>query len=234
MTLNEIHSLIAPYALDAIDADERARFEAHLEQCDECRTELAGFLATASRLGDVPAQTPPPELRAHLMEAVTHTAQERPIVTALASHGRLRRTLPRLAVAAAMVVAVGSLGAYAVEHQRKNDLQAQQAGMTEVLTAADAERFAAPLKSGGTLQMVESKSTGGAVLIASDLPALEGKTYQLWTMKGDEAHSEGLIGSKSSMKLVPDITDADTIAVTIEPAGGSKEPSSPPIASMPV
>ena len=235
MTINDIHSLIAPYALDALDADERARFEAHLEQCEECRAELTGFLATATRLGDVPAQMPPPEFRQRLMKKVAHTAQERPIVTALAGHrGKVRNALPRLAVAAATVVALGGFGAFAVEHQRNSELEAQQATMTEVFTAADAKRSTAPLKAGGMFQMIQSKSTGGAVLIASDLPALKGKTYQLWTIRDGDTHSEGLIGPKSSMQLVQDTGDADTVAVTIEPAGGSESPSTPPIAAMPV
>lgn len=234
MTLNEIHSLIAPYALDALDADERARFEEHLTQCEECRAELAGFLATASRLGDVPAQMPPAELKQRLMTAVARTPQERPIVTALASRSRLRRTLPRLAVAAVTVAALGGFGAAAVEYQRNNDLVAQQTTMTKVLTASDAERNVANLKSGGTLQMIKSKSVGGAILIASDLPDLPGKTYQLWTIRGKDARSEGLVGPKSSMNLMKDTKGADTVAITIEPAGGSKSPTSPAIASMPV
>lgn len=231
---NDVHSLIAPYALDALDADERARFEAHLEQCDPCRAELAGFLATASRLGDVPSAAPPPEFRKNLMAAIARTPQERPIVTALAGRSRIRRALPRFAVAAAAVVAIGGFGTAALEHNRNNELQAQQETMTRVFTAADAERSTAQLKSGGSLQMITSPSVGGAVLIASDLPAIEGKTYQLWTLTDGKARSEGLIAPASSMKLMADTGNADTVAITIEPAGGSKSPTTAPIAAMPV
>lgn len=230
----DIHSLIGPYALDALDADDRVRFEAHLEQCDECRPELASFLATATRLGDVASQKPPAELKQRLMAAVAHTPQERPIVTALASRSGLRQILPRFAVAAATVIALGGFGAFAVEHQRNGDLQAQQNTMTQVFTAADAERTVANLKDGGTLQMIKSQSVGGAVLIASDLPTLAGKTYQLWTITDGTAHSEGLIGPKSSMKLMNDTSGADTVAITIEPAGGSESPTTPAIAAMPI
>lgn len=234
MTINDIHSLIAPYALDALDDNERTSFKAHLEQCGECRAELAGFLATATRLGDVPSQMPSAEFKNRLMTAVAHTPQERPIVTALASHSRLRRTLPRLAVAAATVVALGGFGAFAVEHQRNNDLSAANDAITQVLTASDSKTNTATVKAGGSFRMVRSPSSGGTVLMATDLPALTGKTYQLWTIKGGQAESQGLIGPKSSMKLLTDTGDIDALAVTIEPAGGSKSPTTKPIAAMPV
>ena len=234
MTTNDVHSLIAPFALDALDADDRARFEAHLEQCEECRAELAGFLATATRLGDVPALTPPPEFKQRLMAAVTHTPQERPIVTALASRSRLRRTLPRLAVAAATVVALGSSGALAAEHQRNTNLEAQQAAMTRVLTASDSERSLTELKAGGSFRIVKSRSAGGAVIIASELPGIPGKTYQLWIVMGNKAKSQGVFDAASSVKLLNDTSGADSVAVTIEPEGGSDSPTTPAIASMPV
>jgi len=234
MTVNDIHSLIAPYALDALDAEERAEFEAHLEQCEECRAELAGFLATATVLGDVPAQSPPPELKQRLMGAVARTPQERPIVKALVSHAKLRRSFPRFSVAAATVAALAGFSAFAVEYQRNSDLEAQQTSMTQVFTAADAQRSVATLKAGGTFQMVESKSVGDAVLIAADLPAIRDKAYQVWTIRDGDAHSEGLIGPKSGMKLMKNIKGAESVAVTIEPDGGSKKPSTRPIAAMPI
>lgn len=234
MTLNEIHSLIGPYALDALDAEERAYFEAHLGQCEECRAELAGFVATTMRLGDVPALTPPPEFKQRLMTAVTHTPQERPIVTALASRSRLRRTLPRLAVAAATVFALGGFGAFAAEYQRNTDLEAQQNMMTRVFTASDSDFNFAKLKTGGSLRMITSHSVGSAVMIATDLPALPGKSYQLWIIKKGDAQSQGVFDANSSMKLMKRTSGADTVAVTIEPAGGSKSPTTPALAAMPI
>lgn len=230
----DVHSLIAPYALDALDADERARFEVHLDQCDDCRSELGGFLATAARLGDVPSQQPPAEFKARLMEVVSNTPQERPIVTALAGRSKLRRALPRSIAAAATVIALAGIGGFAVEHERNSDLRADQAAMTRILAASDAERSVANLKTGGSLQMLKSARAGGAVLIASDLPKVSGKTYQLWTIADGKAKSQGLIAPASSMKLVKDTSGADTVAITIEPEGGSKAPTTTPIAAMPV
>lgn len=234
MTTNDIHSLIAPYALDALDADERARFEAHLEHCTECRSELAGFVATATRLGDVPSTPPPAELKERLMAQVALTPQERPIVTALSGRGRIRRTLPRIAVAAATVVALSGLGAFAVEHQRNNDLRTTQQALTRVLTASDAKTSRAGLEGGGNVRMIASSSRGLAVVLVADLPAIKGKTYQLWTIRNGHARSEGLFDAASTMKLVKDTIGAQTVAITVEPAGGSDTPTTPPIAAMPI
>lgn len=234
MTNNDIHSLIAPYALDAIDADERSSFETHLEHCEECRAELAGFTATATRLGDVPSSAPPADLKERLMAQVARTPQERPIVTALASRSRLRRTLPRLAVAAATVVALSGISAFGIEHQRNSDLQASQQTLTQVLTASDAKTAEAQLKTGGNVRMINSKSTGRAVIMASDLPAIDGKTYQLWTIRDGHARSEGILGAASNLKLVKNTTGAESVAITVEPEGGSQVPTTAPIAAMPV
>ena len=232
MTINDIHSLIGPYALDALDADERTRFEEHLDHCADCRTELTGFLATSTRLGDSTPVAPPVELKRRLMAQVARTPQERPIVTALSGRSRLRRTLPRLAVAAATVVALSGLGAFAVEHRRNDDLHATQDTLIRVLTAADAKTSEGSLATSGDVRMISSKSRGLAVILTSDLPNLHGKTYQLWTIHDGRARSEGLLGPASSMRLVKNTSHAETIAITIEPTGGSKSPTTPPIATM--
>ncbi len=58
----------APYALGALDENERASFEAHLSTCDVCTAEVrelrnvAGLLATAA-----PDVAPPPRLRERIL-----------------------------------------------------------------------------------------------------------------------------------------------------------------------
>jgi len=47
---DDLHELSALYALDVLDADERARFEDHLAECEHCRGELASLRDTASSL----------------------------------------------------------------------------------------------------------------------------------------------------------------------------------------
>ena len=39
--MSDLHKLTGAYAVDALDELERARFEQHLTECDDCRAEVA-------------------------------------------------------------------------------------------------------------------------------------------------------------------------------------------------
>ena len=62
-----IHLLTGAYAVDALDPDERAEFEGHLDGCADCRDELTGLIETAARLGSAAAITPPASLKAAVL-----------------------------------------------------------------------------------------------------------------------------------------------------------------------
>lgn len=68
--------LTALYALDSLDADERVLVEAHLDACSTCRSELAGFRATGTRLAEVVSRKPPAGLRTRVLAAAATTSQE--------------------------------------------------------------------------------------------------------------------------------------------------------------
>ena len=74
----DLHSLLAPYVLDALDPDEFSQFEAHLEHCPDCQAELGGFQATATRLAEAQSHMPPADLRQRLVSAIGSVQQERP------------------------------------------------------------------------------------------------------------------------------------------------------------
>lgn len=225
----DIHSLLAPYALNALDPDERARFEAHIAQCDDCGVELPGLLSTAGRMGAAAEQRAPDELRDRLMATVARTPQERPVVTAMATHSRVRRALPRMLVAASMLVALAGVGGFAIERNNSSNLQAQQTAMSEVLTSSDAQMQNMTIKGVGAVRLVDSKSADGAVLLTNGIRQISDKTYQLWTIESGKARSQGLIKAGSGVYLVKNLGSADSIAITVEPAGGSKQPTTTPV-----
>ena len=230
----DLHSLMAPYALNALDSWERETFEAHLEQCDDCRAELAGFVATAARLGEAAQQSPPAELRDRLLAAAASTPQERPVVTALAQRGRLRRTLPRLAMAAAFLVGTVGVGGYVAERNQADNYRADSQTITSVLAAADAKTSIKTFDGGGKVQLISSESKNSAVIVASDLPALKGsKVYQVWLVKNDSPKSEGTFVSSGAM-IMKGLVGVDHVAITVEPKGGSKQPTTAPISTIAV
>jgi len=128
--MSDLHGLAGLYALDALDELDRRRFEQHLESCDDCRQEVAGFRDTASTLADAEQRTPPPALRADVLTAVGRTRQERPVPAAR----RVRRLAPWLAVAAAVLVAL-ILGAGLLDARSDADRLREVAA---VLAAPDA------------------------------------------------------------------------------------------------
>src|SRR5204862_2437548 len=80
------HSLVAPYALDALDEGEEREFEDHLAHCERCREELTGLREAAAALAfATPPTTPPPELQQRILE---QARSERPNVVPL--HRRRR------------------------------------------------------------------------------------------------------------------------------------------------
>ncbi|MFS4096266.1 RskA family anti-sigma factor, partial [Streptomyces sp. AF1A] len=46
----DLHSLAAPYALDALEPGERLRFEKHLQGCGRCAAEVRDLAEDAVRL----------------------------------------------------------------------------------------------------------------------------------------------------------------------------------------
>jgi len=62
------HANVAPYALDALDADEEREFEEHLASCEACREELASLReATAALAYGAVGPAPPPELKERIL-----------------------------------------------------------------------------------------------------------------------------------------------------------------------
>jgi anti-sigma-K factor RskA len=231
----DLHSLMAPYALDALDQDERSRFEAHLDQCADCRAEMAGFMATAVRLGDTVRHAPPPALRDRLLAEIGDIPQERPIVTALAERRGLRRTLPRLAMAAAFLVGAVGVGGYLVEHQNAEEANDRSVAMSTVLGADDVTTASKSFDAGGSVKLYSAPSADAAVIIAKRLPSPgKGKVYQVWMVDTEaKPTSQGTFVSDGEM-IMKGVAEADHIAVTVEPEGGSEEPTAAPIAIIAV
>jgi anti-sigma-K factor RskA len=230
----DLHSLMAPYALDALDADERQRFEAHLDQCVDCQVEMAGFMATAVRLGDAVSHTPPPALRERLLAEISTTPQQHPIVSSLAERRTLRRTLPRLAVAAAFVIGAVGVGGFVVERNNAQDEHRQNVAMSAVLSADDVSTQAKNFASGGSVKLYSSAAADSAVIIAKGLPDPgAGKVYQVWMIDKAGPTSQGTFETGGQM-IMKGVAGADRVAVTVEPAGGSDQPTTPPVATIAV
>jgi anti-sigma factor RsiW len=65
----ELVELITEYLEDRLSPVDRARFEAHLAECEPCRTYLDQFRQTIRVLGRLPEELLSPEARNALLEA---------------------------------------------------------------------------------------------------------------------------------------------------------------------
>jgi len=206
-----IHDLAAAYALDALDPEEERAFEQHLASCPRCREAVAAFSETAAELAyAVPPASPPPELRGRITSAVR------------AEGGRVVPLRPRWATAAVAVAAVAACVAIAlgvwVAHLHS---ELSSPGRLQALPLAGAQGS------------VVVGRRGEAALVVSGLAAApRGRTYELWVIKGTAAKPAGLFaggGATTTVQLRTPVGSGDRVGVTLEPAGGSPQPTSRPI-----
>ena len=65
----DLHTLLAPYSLDALESVENARFEAHLAECEGCTGYLEDMRRLIGTLDRVPEPAPDPATREALLRA---------------------------------------------------------------------------------------------------------------------------------------------------------------------
>jgi anti-sigma-K factor RskA len=201
-----IHELSAAYALDALDADERQAFEEHLARCEECRESVAAFHDTAASLAHgVEARQPPASLRSRILD---EAREERQNVVPLRPRWALRAAATAAAVAAVAAIALGIWAA-----SLHNQLGERPVAIH--LTGANGQLVVTPNRD--------------AALIVDDLPAApSGKTYEAWVIASGRPQPAGTFtggGTQTAFALTRRVPEDATVAVTIEPAGGSDAPT---------
>jgi anti-sigma-K factor RskA len=121
-----------------------------------------------------------------------------------------------------------------------HQVQASNRTVAAVLGAPDARVESVPAAGGGTVTAVVSLRQQEAVVTSVKLPALSGgRVYQLWVMNSaGAARSAGLLSLSVSGTAAPALADGvlpgNKLAVTVEPAGGTAQPTTTPVVVMPV
>lgn len=222
MAIDDLHELTAAFALDALDADDRAAYEAHLASCERCREELAAFEEAAAQLAyGTPAPAPPPRLRARVLDAVRADGG---VVRGFRPRRRALYALGAVA-AAASAVAIG-LGIWTA--RLAGELDAERSALAVL---ADADARILPLQ-GANGRLVVTK-TGTAALVVAGLPtAPRGKTYEIWVIDDGEPSPAGLFDGgddRTVVRLSRPVPPDAQVAVTVERDGGADAPTSTPI-----
>jgi anti-sigma-K factor RskA len=214
MDVEKLHDLTAAYALDALDSEEREAFEVHLAECERCREEVAEFSSVAASLAHaVEPASPPPALRERILDAAR---AERPNVIPL----RPRWAYPAAAVAAVAACAAIGLGIWGVSlHNRLGNSSA--AAIQRVAVTGPKNSFVVYL----------GQSAAGLVVPGLAAPPT-GKTYEAWVIQGKVKSPAGLFpgGSGTTYFLLDrKVPRGSVVAVTVEPAGGSAQPTTNPV-----
>ncbi len=254
-----VRELAAGAALDDLDASERLSLRAHLAACGSCRADATALADTAGLLALVaPARMPPASLRAGVMAAIAAAdGRQSDVPAGVLSLETLRRDRARyrrlsftgFAVAAALAIAVGGLGASAMGLQRDLDdavverdaavaqLATTDAAMSVVLAPdhATATLTPGPMASGATVYVVFRPGTTEAWLMAGQLPEPPaGNVYQLWSADASGVHALATFTCDASTScLAPfgtDLSDATAAMITLEPAGGAQGEPGPQVA----
>ncbi|WP_242882668.1 anti-sigma factor [Actinomadura litoris] len=228
------HDLVGPYALDALTEPERRRFGRHLSGCTVCAEEIAGLRETTTRLALAASRRPPAELRGRVMAEVARTRQSPPPLTRRLPSPR-EGGLSWLAVAACLVAALIGGGAAWHLHQSAEHAQALNRQVSAVLTAPDAHTSTIRAQGTATVTVVSSRSLGRAVVTTSGLQHLPlAKTYQMWWLGPTAPHSAGTLdlSGKPRPVVIAGMGAAQRFGVTVEPTGGSRQPTSTPILTL--
>jgi anti-sigma-K factor RskA len=213
---------LAAYMLDALPGDEARRFERHLGECPRCQERARWLQPSLEMLPAAVAQVePPPALRDRLMTTVRAEAAQEGRAAARAPRRRSWRDLfaiprPALAFTAVLLVAVAVAG-YAIG-----------AAGEEGSDTVTAQGQAPP----GATAVVEKTGDQG-ILRVTGLPQRTDGIYEVWIARGDQVEPSTLFQVQrdgSGAAAIPEgLADADQVMVTLEPRGGSPQPTRAPL-----
>ncbi|MQY26773.1 anti-sigma factor [Nocardia aurantia] len=225
--------LAYPYALDALGADERAalddrRAHAHRVVAGEFDAVVRTVHDTLARLTVLDARPAPPALEHRIQRALDRALSGR---AAAATVPWWRARPARLAAAVILTVALGTGAALTAAH-----LHGSGGGgvVAAVDNAPDARIRVADTTIGGRIRVRSSAGLARAVLTLDGVPAPPpGRSYQVWLVQpGGSPRSAAVFTAVPGSEVAVDYRPADTVAVTIEPPGGSPAPTTTPIGSL--
>jgi len=221
MNCSEIREEYGAYALGIAEDPERSEIAAHLARnCAECREGVSDAMATAGLIAAaVKFQKPPKHLRERVVGMVDRKKH----------HSWMWSLLPWGVVAVLSVIIL----AISIPAERQNrDLEKLDAVLSIVNDPTTKDvTFGEPAKQSKGRIFVSGK---GVVFIGASLPKVDpGKTFELWvipaTGKPVPAGTFDTKGDSTAVYLYNGSTaGAAAIAVTIEPDGGSPQPTTTP------
>lgn len=222
---------VAAHLLSSLEPDETEALERHLEGCERCRAEIRWLQPAIDMLPEsVPQLDPPPQLRERLM------AEARTDATAVAlredeatvrserglrsSHGLLG-FLMRPAVGLTAVALIGAvIGGYAL----------RGGGGGAGTTTTHATTVAA---SGTVKATLERSGDSGTLEMTGLHPLPRSRVYEAWVQRDGRVEPSALFAAgrdgSAGTAISHQLDGAKAVMVTVEPRGGSRQPTGTPI-----
>jgi anti-sigma-K factor RskA len=232
---DDLTTLATPYALHAIPAAERADIERRIAAAppdvarafnDEVRT----VRETMAVISAATAVEPPHDLRDRVLAEIGAAVSTAPVVPLRPKARNWRATI--LAVAAAVVIGLGALGVGLSLRPAPTVSTAEQ-----IFAAPDVRTVSGDIPGGGTATVVFSREKNAGVLVMNNVtPPSSGTVYQMWLINDAGPHSAGTMDAAavapSTTAVLPNLDGSSTLAFTIEPPGGSAQPTTEPFAAL--
>ncbi|WP_326545375.1 anti-sigma factor [Mycolicibacterium sp. ND9-15] len=233
---SDLGALAVPYALDAMSDSEREDVDRRVAAAppavaqafaDEVRRVREAMAVVSAAT----ATEPPADLRARLLAEI---GGDRPAPVRQLRPRPSRWQKTALAAAAVLVVGAGALGVGLALRPAYHPSTAEQ-----VFAAPDVRTVSGDIPGGGTATVVFSREKDAGVLVMNNVaPPQAGTVYQMWLIDGDGPHAAGTMDPQavapSTTAVLPDLGDSRKLAFTIEPPGGSAQPTSAPFAELPL
>lgn len=226
------------YLLDALEEDEKGRYEAHLESCHVCREDVE-FLRVASDAlpASVEQFAAPPALKDRIMTVVNAEAELLRAAGPEADRTRARQprtgdrrwwqVVPRsaLALAASVLLIVGGVTGWVLS-------DGDSAGGRERTVFADVNAPGAP-----NAQAMLVVRGDNSTLVTEKLPRPgRGRVYQVWLKRSGVDAPEPTAAlftvrhdGTASVDVPGSLEGVEAVLVTAEPEGGSQKPTSDPV-----
>ncbi len=229
------------YVLGALPEEERLEFEQYLVAHPDLQVEIEELSTIAGLLAFSPQeQEPSSDLRRRIMDTVeaeaVHPAE---VVHPRASRrswlaGLWEAVGPRdLALAAAAMLVIGLFSWSMLLQGEVRDLQSRVQSLQNQPQGPQMIALGGAGTEQGARAELVTLEGDRAVLVAENMPPVpEGKTYQIWVIKGDTPQPSGLFepkGDSVAAVVEKPVERADAVAVTVEPEGGSKKPTTEPM-----
>jgi anti-sigma-K factor RskA len=211
---DEIDALAGEYVLGTLDPDERRAAEARLVADPSFKTAVAGWERRLQPLADmVPAAAPPAGALDRIMAAIDAAPAAPAAPVGGSNVVALRRTVRRWQFTTAVMAAAAAVLAVVVVLDRT--APAPQSEFVAVLTAEGAKpQFVATVDT--------ARGTITVRRVALEAPA--DKSYELWSIEPNAAPKSLGVVEQASLSRVLTVkpTGSATLAISLEPKGGSK------------